>query len=281
MGSMMIKYSFNITSKLLNISIFRVKIYQILIALFGYALLEKYTLSTYDFNNEYVVLYSSLLTLIILKRFFSVFFIISYFVSLASLFGIHHYFKFSFIEKINYDHLLLATEVFCSLVEIFIFNKKSRRGSIDPREYANILKIYQRNPSKAGYRFEKLANKYFNGIYQISRHAEEVRESGEYPKALRMGGGDKGVDLIASDQDNIYIIQVKLKGRGNKVKGDDIAKTSVVSDIFRTHYQSIGDNREVVPLLFTNGHLDSTAKSFVKTHKVRVIDSDKFTALMT
>lgn len=135
------------------------------------------------------------------------------------------------------------------------------------------------DPRLAGYRFEK----FIQGIYQSygyecyqGRAAKSV--PGLYPPELMSTNGDGGVDLIAFGKNEILIIQTKLQN--SSVKGEHIAKTAAVRDIFINHYNK-KDNRIVKAILVTNSKIDNTAKMFCNSQNVYVYQKEDLDKLIT
>jgi len=151
----------------------------------------------------------------------------------------------------------------------------SRRLSPLERNFNVIAKIYQRNPSKAGYKFEKFGRDLLRSVGMTANLAMDLKKAGDYPPVLKKTKGDGGVDIIATKKGVVYVIQAKLKLGKTPVKGEDVSKTHTAGVIFKEYYKSKNKRCIVTPVILTTGRLDNTAKAYARQFGITVWDVGK------
>lgn len=133
-----------------------------------------------------------------------------------------------------------------------------------------VKKLYRRNPSKAGYAFEKFAVDLMNASGMKAKLAMTEKKEGNYPPVLMKSKGDGGIDILCHREHVVYAVQAKLRLGNNPVKGEDVSKTYSASLLFREYYKKQNRKYRVIPVLLTTGQLDNTARAYAEKFNVQV-----------
>lgn len=173
-----------------------------------------------------------------------------------------------FMVSVKKEFLLIPMGLFYVL-KVFPKFKKKRAKSL-----AHIYRIYESNPSKAGYVFEEFVHDYFAKLGKKVITFSQACEKGLIPETLssniKSANGDGGIDGLVIENGRIYILQTKFRPKSMMTK-ESIACTREATEMIAHHLETTRfRNYEVMPLLVSiHKGIDNTVKGYLEDYRQR------------
>lgn len=167
----------------------------------------------------------------------------------------------------------LKSDLISGVIDFLSPKKKFKSKAIE-KELNNIENLHSKNPSKAGYMFQDTVEKLLLARGFVVLSGQKIKNPTILPPGLMQTRGDGGIDHIAYHDDVVYVVQDKYKF--TKIKGEDVSKLIIVTNMVSEFKRSKGETRVIKPLLVTNSTLDNTAIAYAKEHDVLIICGEEF-----